>query len=227
MSYNVKNYTEQGGEKTVINGEIVINGKLTVSENAEVDGVEKSPYTLNLATPTSIGGVKEALNVKESSASNIGTLKNDFNELITKLKDAGIVAKDLFDVTVGTIPNEIGDIVTNHSKIESITLNDGTVTIKVPVDELIAFDSNNPEQGIHKWIGLSIGTGLTSIIDIIYNGTYALAQTDVNEATAVGCSAGSFVLWLKCDEVVETPKVITLSKPGYKTEELTIVIENE
>ena len=110
MSYNVKNYTEQGGEKTVINGEIVINGKLTVNENAEVNGVEKSTYPLNPATTTSIGGVKEALNVKESSASNVGTLKNDLNELITKLKEAGIVSKDLFDVTVGTIPNEIGVI---------------------------------------------------------------------------------------------------------------------
>ncbi len=152
MSYNVKNYTEQGGEKTVINGEIVINGKLTVSENAEVNGVEKSPYTLNTATPTSIGGVKEALNVKESSATNVGTLKNDLNDLIVKLKDAGVVEKDLFDVSVEAITNITGDIATNHSKIESITLNDGTVTIKVPVDELIAFDSNNPEQGIHKWI---------------------------------------------------------------------------
>jgi hypothetical protein len=227
MNYNVKNYTEQGGEKTVINGEIVINGKLTVNENAEVNGVEKSPYTLNPATTTSIGGVKEALNVKESSASNIGTLKNDFNELITKLKEAGIVAKDLFDVTVGTIPNEIGDIVTNHSKIESITFNEGTVTIKVPVDELIAFDSNNSEQGVHKWIGLSIGTGLNSIIDVIYNGSYSLTSADVNEATTVGCPAGSFVLWIKANEVVETPKVITLGKPGYKTETITIIIENE
>lgn len=227
MSYNVKNYTEQGGEKTVINGEIVINGKLTVNENAEVNGVEKSPYTLNPATTTSIGGVKEALNVKESSASNIGTLKNDFNELITKLKEAGIVAKDLFDVTVGTIPNEIGDIVTNHSKIESITFNEGTVTIKVPVDELIAFDSNNSEQGVHKWIGLSIGTGLNSIIDVIYNGSYSLTSADVNEATTVGCPAGSFVLWIKANEVVETPKVITLGKPGYKIETITIIIENE
>ena len=228
MSYNVKNYTEQGGEKTVINGEIVINGKLTVNENAEVNGVEKSPYTLNFATPASIGGVKEAVNVKESSASNVSALKNDFNDLIIKLKDAGSIAKDLFDVSVKAIQNVPGsEIVANHSKIESINLNEGTVTIKVPVDELIAFDSNNPEQGIHKWIGLSIGTGLSSITDVIYNSTYALAQVDVDEATAVGCPAGSFVLWLKCDEVVDTPKVITLSKPGYKTETLTIVIENE
>lgn len=226
-AYNVKNYTEQGGDRTVINGEIVINGKLTVSEKAEVNGVEKSPYTLTPATPTTIGGVKEALNVKESTASNVGALKNDLNELIIKLKDAGIVEKDLFDITVGTITNLTGDIVTNHSKIESVTFNEGIVTIKVPVEELIAFDSNNPNQGIHKWIGLSIGTGLNSIIDVIYNGTYVLAQVDVDEANVVGCPAGSFVLWIKCDELIDTPKVITLGKPGFKTETLTIAIENE
>ena len=87
MSYNVKNYTEQGGEKTVINGEIIINGKLTVSENAEVSGVGGSSCTINPATSTSIGGVKEAVNVKESSAANVSTLKNDLNELIVNLKD--------------------------------------------------------------------------------------------------------------------------------------------
>jgi hypothetical protein len=225
MSYNVKNYTEQGGEKTVINGEIIINGKLTVSENAEVSGVGGSSCTINPATQTLIGGVKEAVNVKESSAANVGTLKNDLNELITKLKDAGVVAKDLFNVSVEAISTVTGDLAANHSKIESITLNEGVVTIKVPVDELIPFDSNNPAQGIHKWIGLSIGTGLASIIDVIYNGTYALATADVNEATNVGCPAGSFVLWIKCDEVVETPKVITLGKPGFKAETVTIVIE--
>ena len=62
------------------------------------------------------------------------------------------------------------------------------------------FDSSNPAQGIHKWIGLSIGTGRSSIIGVTYNGTYDLVQADVNEATNAGCSEGSFVLWLKCDE---------------------------
>lgn len=228
MSYNVKNYTEQGGERTVINGEIVINGKLTVNEDAEVEGVETTPYTLNPATSTSIGGVKEALNVNESSAANVGALKDDFNELIIKLKDAGVIAKDQFTVTVIAIPTPIGeDITTNHSKVESITLDDNLVTVKVPLDELVEFDAGPSGQGVHKWLGLSIGTGLNSIIDVVYNGTYNLAQVDVDEATVVGCPAGSFVLWIKCDEVIDTPKVITIGKPGYKTETLTIVIESE
>lgn len=48
MSYNTKNYKEQGGEKWVIDGELV------VTENATVTGLLKKP------TATQFGGVKAA-----------------------------------------------------------------------------------------------------------------------------------------------------------------------
>lgn len=55
MPYNVKNYTEQGGDKTVIGGEIVINGKITVSDGGEVAGITG---VAGAATATVLGGVK-------------------------------------------------------------------------------------------------------------------------------------------------------------------------
>ena len=57
MSYNAKNYTEQGGEKTVIGGEIVINGKITVSDGGEIAGFTG---VAEAATATALGGVKAA-----------------------------------------------------------------------------------------------------------------------------------------------------------------------
>jgi hypothetical protein len=57
MSYNAKNYTEQGGEKTVIGGEIVINGKITVSDGGEIAGFTG---VAEAATDTVLGGVKAA-----------------------------------------------------------------------------------------------------------------------------------------------------------------------
>lgn len=57
MSYNAKNYTEQGGEKTVIGGEIVINGKITVSDGGEIAGITG---VAGAATATVLGGVKAA-----------------------------------------------------------------------------------------------------------------------------------------------------------------------
>lgn len=51
MSYNVKNYTEQGGEKTVI------GGTLEVLDGATVTGITGVAGT---ATATELGGIKAA-----------------------------------------------------------------------------------------------------------------------------------------------------------------------
>ena len=70
MSYNTKNYTEQGGEKTVIGGELV------TEEGAKVTGLP----------------VLE--NQPPSTAATVGDLVTDFNALLTKLKATGIMAED-------------------------------------------------------------------------------------------------------------------------------------
>lgn len=69
---NVKNYTEQDGEKTVIGGtlEVSSEGKLSF------EGMELRP----------------AENQAESVASTIADLKTDFNSLLAKLKAAGLMA---------------------------------------------------------------------------------------------------------------------------------------
>ena len=68
---NVKNYTEQGGDRTVIGGEVAIadSGKLTF------DGVELQP----------------AATQANSTASTIAGIVADFNGLLAKLKAAGIM----------------------------------------------------------------------------------------------------------------------------------------
>ena len=206
MSYNTKNYTEQGGEKTVI------GGTLEILEGATVKGL-----------PLPI-----AENLPESTVASLNTLKEKFNALLINLKDAGLMEKDKFTTSIVAISNPTGgSLIANHSKIRTITYENNIATIDVPINELVEFDSN-PVQGIHKWIGLSIGTGRSSIIGVTYNGTYDLVQADVTEATNVGCPEGSFVLWIKCDEVINTPKIITISRAGYTTETITFnVIDSE
>lgn len=70
---NVKNYTEQGGDKTVIGGTLNISagGKLTF------DGAE----------------IKPAEAQTDSAAATVDTLKDDFNALLAKLKSAGLMTK--------------------------------------------------------------------------------------------------------------------------------------
>ncbi len=74
MSYNSKNYTEQGGEKTVI------GGTLEIAEGGKFVGLESA--------------FKQADNQDESTASTIAELKSDFNSLILKLKEAGLMKQD-------------------------------------------------------------------------------------------------------------------------------------
>ena len=69
---NVKNYTEQGGDKTVI------GGSLEIKEGASVTG---------LSFPS-------AANQANSTASTIAGLVTDFNALLAKLKAAGLMAAD-------------------------------------------------------------------------------------------------------------------------------------
>ena len=69
MSYNAKNYTEQGGEITHIGGELVFEG----------DGKFG-------------GGVLS--NQAASTATTVATLKDDFNALLAKLKACGLMETD-------------------------------------------------------------------------------------------------------------------------------------
>ena len=70
MSYNVKNYTEQGGDKTVIGG------------------------TLEIKEGAILSGIPRAANQANSAAVDVATLDSDFNALLTKLKNAGFMMSD-------------------------------------------------------------------------------------------------------------------------------------
>lgn len=79
MGYNTKNYTEQGGEKTVIGGELIIKGKLKIEEGGSAEGLPSLPKAENQAA---------------STATTVEGLVTDFNALLTKLKAAGLVEAD-------------------------------------------------------------------------------------------------------------------------------------
>lgn len=105
MSYNTKNYTEQGGDVSHFGGKVIFE------ESCEVEGLAADP--LQKASADTLGGVKvgdglsidsdgvlsadgitPAENQADSEASTIATLKEDFNSLLEKLKDAGLMEAD-------------------------------------------------------------------------------------------------------------------------------------
>ena len=113
--YNVKNYTEQGGDVTHI------GGKLIIEDGAEVEGLDGGggSYTLPTASADTLGGVKAKAKDSEtvevavdeggklyvpavpkiahqaaSEASEVADLVSQFNALLTALQTAGLMEAD-------------------------------------------------------------------------------------------------------------------------------------
>lgn len=209
MGYNTKNYTEQGGEKTVIGGilEVKEGGSLNIKEGALIKGF---PIVLNQA---------------KSTATTVSALKDNFNDLLAELKNAGFMETDTWNLSVAKAPitTEGQPITANQGKVSAVTIADGIISVTVDVDELVEFESSALTQGIHKWVGILITTGLSDITKIKYNG-YQLTQADVTEAATVGGTAGDIIMWLKCDEIIETPKLFALWSSGYEETEFMVEI---
>ena len=83
MTRNCKNYATDGGNR------LVIGGALEVLDTATVTGLQTGS-----ATEQTAGSVYQASNQAESAATTIADLKSDFNALLLKMKDAGIMAAD-------------------------------------------------------------------------------------------------------------------------------------
>ena len=85
MSYNAKNYTEQGGEKTVIGGTVEIQGTLEFDEGAAVTG-------LPAATKTTRGGILAVDNLEDCAATDVAGINAFINTyLLARLRSAGIL----------------------------------------------------------------------------------------------------------------------------------------
>jgi hypothetical protein len=80
MSYNTKNYREQGGEKIVIGGEVILaaNAKVTIDPAAIIEGLPS-------------GSINVAASQADSTATTIEELVMDFNALLAKLRSAGLM----------------------------------------------------------------------------------------------------------------------------------------
>jgi hypothetical protein len=105
MSYNALNYTEQGGEKTVI------GGTLEIKEGASVTGLATNP--LLVATEETLGGVKAA------AAGDIDTVEVKINTSTSKLY---VPTYPVLPVAATTGTAGIVKMAANVAKIEGDTV---------------------------------------------------------------------------------------------------------
>ena len=80
MGYNTKNYRQQGGEKTIIGGEVVLaaTAKVTIDPAAVIEGLPSGNFT-------------PATSQTNSTATTIEDLVVDFNALLAALRSAGLM----------------------------------------------------------------------------------------------------------------------------------------
>ena len=207
MSYNAKNYTEQGGAVTHIGGKLVFDGD-------------------------NDGGLLPNMSTADVSSDTVAKVRTTLNSLITKLKDAGLMVGDTFTLTVtkDVTDSDNADRAYNTSKIASVEVSDGviTITLSEKVEDLKDFDGGNG-WGVHKWLGIGVSAGVSPITDLEYNGSN-LTDDDAAEATAVGLSAGYFVRWVAADLVLagnnseKSVDNFTLKASGYAETNYKLVI---
>ena len=191
MCYNTKNYTEQGGDVTHI------GGKLVFDEGG------------------SIAGFPGAENFTPKTTNTAADIRSDLNGLITKLKNAGIMIPDPWNVTVRLAPSLTDAVAAANNAKASVAIDGNVITVTADVSKLEESTSSVPEQGTHKWIGLGIGTGLSSVTLAKYNGT-PLTADDATEAVSVGLNQdGEFVLYIKTEVVAEKGSFFTLDADGF------------
>ncbi len=88
MAYNTKNYTEQGGEKTVI------GGTLEFTDDAKVVNLPGggSGYVLPAATKEALGGILAVDNLEDCAATDVAGVNAFINTyLLARLRSAGIL----------------------------------------------------------------------------------------------------------------------------------------
>lgn len=66
----------------------------TMTEEQKSELLSFDPYVLPEAGEETLGGVLQAANVEASTATTVAGLKEDFNGLLSALKEAGIMVPD-------------------------------------------------------------------------------------------------------------------------------------
>ena len=211
--YNAKNYTEQGGEVTHI------GGKLQFDEGGKM-----------------AGGLLPNQEAATGSGATGGTnAVNAINALLLKMKNSGLMKPDEFTMQYAAVTDTVAghaDRQYNTGKISNVAVDNDTheitITLSDKVKNLKDFDGLHG-WGVHKWLGIGLGVGISPITGLFYNGS-AVTDEDVAEASQCTLDAGYFVRWVAADLVLagdnseKSKDYFTLWADGYEETRYTLKI---
>lgn len=130
MGYNTKNYTEQGGDKTIVGGELKIRGEGKVTFSGTI--------------------MKPAAGQADSAASTVAALKDEVNALLAKLQDAGLMERAIIVLEEDSeADNKINTLTTytNVSHFDDAWVTDAMITSTELIPAGTEVTINNPAIG--------------------------------------------------------------------------------
>ena len=153
-----------------------------------------------------VGGEFKSTGLKNKNFISVGMSERQagvferFGEDVSEVKQISELFASLDVTKIKTIPDDANKdkTTTNRNAITVEKVKDGQYTIKGDFSKLEAYTSTDAGQSVRgdlKWVGLLVSTGEDTIKGLKYN-KYTLGDKDIEEATSVGGSNGSFVLWL-------------------------------
>ena len=160
---------------------------------------------------------------------------NAINALLLKMKNAGLMKPDDFTMQYATVSDTVAghaDRQYNTGKIYNVAVDNDTheitITLSDKVKNLKNFDGLHG-WGVHKWLGIGLGVGISPITGLFYNGS-AVTDEDVAEASQCTLDAGYFVRWVAADLVLagdnseKSKDYFTLWADGYEETRYTLKI---
>lgn len=188
----------------------------------KLTGIKFSKPLHNVASVLKAGIMKQGANVASASGS---PTKENFNGLLSSLKNAGIIAPDKFSLSVLAVPtpaNMPTAETASNSGHATVSISDGVLTIALDCEVADLADANHGSSwGTHKWLGFGIRSGLGSIVGLKFTddtgASATMASGDATEASDLGLSAGDFVLYIKAEDpaYLADGKCFTLEADGF------------
>ena len=184
-----------------------------MGKNYNTDGGNRTVIggILEFAGDADVKGFPGAANLKPKDSNTAADIRDDLNTLIKNLKNAGVMIPDAWNLsalacpTPASMPTEATAANSGHATV-SVEDNVVTITLDCKVSALFG-----------------IRTGLGSVEGIKFTddtgAEVTLGSGDASEASALGLSAGDFVLFIKAEDpkYLTGEKYFTLWADGYAT----------
>lgn len=165
---------------------------------------------------TRIGALEGATS---NNASLISILRNRIviseSTLISVLSRLNVIegnGNPLMDISVSLLPalNVTTVASAENQEALSVSLNGNVLSVIGSYSELNSFSMPDSPTEEHKWACLVIDTGESDITAVSVNGSQLTAD-DVAAATNAGVAEGSFIMWVKVDDLINIPITLTLA----------------